>query len=73
MYLKFVWGRAKLPTNLKGVHKHQVHVGCIRNEESYPIAHTCSFELELPRYEDYELMKKNCTFAIETCAEIDGD
>jgi hypothetical protein len=72
-YLKFVWGRARLPSNLKGAQKHYLYVGNIRNKEAFPIGHTCGFSLEFPRYEDYDLMKQRFTFAIETCAEIDGD
>ena len=43
-YLKFVWGRTRLPQNLDNLkYKHQVRLMSHMNEKSFPQSHTCFF------------------------------
>jgi len=74
LYLKFVWGRSKIPSDTKHLrYKHEVHVYSHLAPEGLPEAHTCFFQLDLPEYKEYEIMKKRVTTAIEMCGEIDTD
>ena len=43
LYLKFVWGRNRLPMNLSNTRKHEVRLTTGLNETGFPIAHTCFF------------------------------
>ena len=73
-YLKFVWGRSKLPSNLEDLtYKHEVHVYDHLGAEALPEAHTCFFTLDLPPYENIEIMTSKMKTAIELCGEIDAD
>ena len=43
-YLKFVWGRCRLPIDLENLsYKHQVRLMTDMNKRSFPQAHTCFF------------------------------
>ena len=43
-YLKFVWGRTRLPQNLSNLkYKHQVRLMTHMNKTSFPQSHTCFF------------------------------
>mmetsp|Transcript_21015 Transcript_21015/g.28271 ORF Transcript_21015/g.28271 Transcript_21015/m.28271 type:complete len:102 (+) Transcript_21015:4997-5302(+) len=43
-YLKFVWGRNRLPVDLSKLsRKHEVRLFDNMNESGFPIAHTCFF------------------------------
>ena len=72
-YLKFVWGRSRLPVDLENLNDNHeidlIHEG----DESLPEAHTCFFTLDLPRYTTDEICKQKLTLAIELCGDIDGD
>jgi hypothetical protein len=55
LYLKFVWGRSRLPPedHLKECrHKITLHSRdhCADHDIQFPEAHTCFFTLDLPRY-----------------------
>ena len=68
-YLKFVWGRSRLPKDARGFgnNKHEIEmidVYCEGNNANLPISHTCFFRLDLPRYTNYSLLKKKMTYAI---------
>ena len=68
-YLKFVWGRSRLPKDAKGFgnQKHQicyVNAYSSGNQASLPVAHTCFFTLDLPRYDNYNLLKNKMLYAI---------
>ena len=51
-YLKFVNGRAKLPTNPQDGRQHTINPGGYHDE--LPQAHTCFFQIDLPNYESKE-------------------
>lgn len=44
LYLKFVWGRSRLPIDLTGLqYKHEVRLMEGMNDRAFPNAHTCFF------------------------------
>ena len=68
-YIKFVWGRSRLPKDAKGFgnNKHKItltHVNFEGGQAYLPISHTCFFELELPKYDNYALLKNKMLYAI---------
>jgi len=73
-YLKFVWGRSKLPLDTSQLeYRHRICVLSHINKDSLPEAHTCFFQLDIPQYENIEIMTKRVKTAIELCGEIDTD
>jgi len=38
-----------------------------------PVAHTCFFSIELPRYTKYEVLRAKLLYAITNCQAIDTD
>jgi len=73
-YLKFVWGRARLPNNLTNLsYKHEVRLMESQTDASFPQAHTCFFQLDIPGYTTDEICRSRLVTAIELCGEIDTD
>ena len=73
-YLKFVWGRSKLPNDTSQLeYRHQICVLSHLRKDALPEAHTCFFQLDIPEYESVEIMGKRFRTAIELCGEIDTD
>lgn len=73
-YLKFVWGRQRLPSDCSGLrYKHRICFESYKGDECLPVAHTCFFQLDLPNYTTEEIMKKRLLTAVEFCGEIDDD
>lgn len=73
--LRFTWGRSRLPLSadafpqrfkLQSFNKHPP-------DAYYPVAHTCFFSLDLPRYSSLELMREKLRYAIFNCEAIDAD
>jgi E3 ubiquitin-protein ligase HERC2 len=74
MYLKFVWGRQRLPSDCSGLrYKHSISFESHRGDTALPVSHTCFFTLDLPNYSSEEILRKRITTAMEFCGEIDGD
>ena len=74
LYLKFVWGRSRLPLDMSNMsYKHTVSVCRHMNKESFPQAHTCFFSIDIPNYETDEIMRQKFLGAITLCGEIDTD
>ena len=74
LYLKFVWGRSRLPVNLASLsRKHQLEFYKSRPKDSLPIAHTCFFTLDLPVYSSQAVMKQKLLISIMYCGDIDAD
>lgn len=71
-YLKFVNGRAKLPTNPAAGRRHKIS-SYGRGNTHLPQSHTCFFQIDLPPYPSKEIMKEKILIAIRTCGEIDTD
>ena len=71
MFLRFVWGRSKLPSSgkLKSFTLSKLN----RGDDALPISHTCFFQLELPDYSTKEVMRDKILYAISHCTAIDLD
>ena len=74
LYLKFVWGRNRLPADLSKIsRKHEVRLMSNMNESGFPQSHTCFNQLDLPYYRSDELCRKRLLQASELCGGIDTD
>ena len=72
LYLKFVWGRTRLPR--EDVCSYTHIISKIRaTGGSFPHSATCFFTLKLPCYDNKEDLFRKMNFAVENCYEIDGD
>ena len=74
-YLRFVWGRSRLPLTSKDFHKqHRISIKSHNNPDlALPTSHTCFFSIDLPRYSSYEVLKNKLKYAITHCQAIDID
>jgi len=73
-YLKFVWGRCRLPIETGNLaYKHQVRLITDMAAGSFPQAHTCFFQLDVPNYATDEMMRHRIATACELCGEMDTD
>lgn len=74
-FIKFTWGRSRLPLNAAGfTQRFKLQSFDKHPADNYlPVAHTCFFSLELPRYSTLEIMKEKLRYAIFNCQAIDGD
>jgi hypothetical protein len=77
-FLKFVWGRARLPPAERL--RDQLFVLVLFDDDRFanhdvvfPEAHTCFFQFDLPRYTTDEACKSKILYAIEACGDIDTD
>lgn len=75
LYLKFVWGRSRLPlVDEKFGDKHTIKLISPPNlDQSLPIAHTCFFAIDVPRYSTEDIMRDKFLYAIKFCQAIDTD
>ena len=74
MYLKFVWGRSKIPMDTSNLYyKHRITLYTHWPKNALPKSHTCFFMIDIPDYKDYETCVGRIKYAIETCGEIDDD
>lgn len=72
--MKFVWGRVKLPADTSTLgYRHEIAVRGHMAKDALPEAHTCFFTIDIPEYENLEIMGKRFRTAIELCGEIDAD
>lgn len=74
-FIRFTWGRSRLPLTAAGFsQRFKLQSFDKRPPDNYlPVAHTCFFSLELPRYSTLEIMKDKLRYAIFNCQAIDGD
>lgn len=73
LYLRFVWGRSRLPLPGEGSDNHSISFISSDGDKKLPIAHTCFFEIEIPKYSSQEIMKEKMLYAIRFCQAIDTD
>ncbi len=74
LYLKFVWGRARLPAETDRLRdSHTLYLCSSRGDKEFPEAHTCFFQLDIPAYTTDEVCKQRMITAITMCGEIDAD
>ena len=45
----------------------------VENDIMLPIAHTCFFSIEIPKYSIYEILRDKLKYAITHCQAIDTD
>jgi len=75
-YLKFVWGRQRLPVDMTNLdYRHSIYLlsDTGDGDKSLPESHTCFFQLDLPCYSTDEICEQRITTAITFCGEIDTD
>eukprot|EP00466_Bigelowiella_natans_P010730 jgi/Bigna1/53877/estExt_Genewise1Plus.C_250106 len=77
MFLNFVWGRSRLPlaeSEFEQKFVIQSHDESTGDPDNWlPIAHTCSFGIELPKYTNYDAMCEKIIKAMNYCHSIDAD
>jgi len=75
--LQFVWGRSRLPNKIDDFDKKMSVLlldHAQNNPNDYlPIAHTCFFQLDLPKYTNADIMYEKLIYAITHCGSIDTD
>jgi E3 ubiquitin-protein ligase HERC2 len=76
-FLKFVWGRSRLPlkeSDFECKFKVTSMIKSRGNPDKFlPVSHTCFFSLELPQYSTQEIMTSRIRYAITHCVSIDAD
>jgi hypothetical protein len=76
LFLRFVWGRTRLPTSARewGNSKLTLHTRhCAHPDGTLPIAHTCFFSLELPIYSSLAICHEKLLYAVTHGIQIDMD
>eukprot|EP01039_Chlorochromonas_danica_P004879 gene4879-5347_t len=75
-FLRFTWGRSRLPLTA-ATFTQRFKIQSFNKSGSpdsyFPVAHTCFFSIELPRYSSIEIMRERLLYAIFNCEAIDGD
>jgi len=69
-FLRFAWGRSRLPPANKFVEKLKIDT-TNHPETHLPLAHTCFFSIELPRYRSEEQMREKLIKAITMCTSME--
>ncbi|KNC51737.1 HECT domain containing 3 [Thecamonas trahens ATCC 50062] len=75
-FLRFVWGRSRLPLNATGFDQQfKVKRMDARGpaDGALPVAHTCFFQIDLPAYTSREALRAKLLYAITQCCSIDAD
>jgi len=76
-FLVFVWGRSRLPTSKEGFKQRFTISGHSRSNSApnkwFPIAHTCGFSVEMPKYTTLEAMESKIRWAMYNCTTTDAD
>ena len=74
-YLRFVWGRSRLPLTPDGfARRHKLSLLHRSPADAYlPVAHTCFFSIDLPAYSNRNTMRDKLLYAITHCQAIDAD
>jgi len=69
-FLRFCWGRSRLPPASKFGEKLKIDSSNIA-PTYLPKAHTCFFSIELPKYTSEEVMREKLLKAITMCRSMD--
>jgi len=75
MFLKFVWGRSRLPLT-EAQFTQQFRLTRLSHSSpdiALPVSHTCFFQLDLPSYSTEAILRSKLMYAIVNCSAIDGD
>ena len=73
LYLKFVWGRSRLPIDLRNCERHNISLLERMHDQGFPQSHTCFFTLDLPFYKDDFTCRKRILSAAQLCGNVDTD
>lgn len=77
LFLRFVWGRSRLPLSTADfTQKFEImptHRPVEVQNDMLPLSHTCFFQLELPQYDTQERLRDKLLYAITACVSIDTD
>jgi HECT-domain (ubiquitin-transferase)/Regulator of chromosome condensation (RCC1) repeat/SPRY domain/Kelch motif len=76
-FLSFVWGRSRLPLT-KNEFERPFKISRMyqadSNPDNYlPVAHTCFFSIDIPKYTSADVMYDKLLYAITHCVAIDAD
>lgn len=74
-YLRFVFGRSRLPLNASEFSdRHKVTILTRSEPDQYlPVAHTCFFSIDVPLYSSREIIYAKLLYAVKNCVAIDAD
>jgi len=75
LFLRFTWGRSRLPL-YSDQFTQEFKISKMFSEQpdkTLPLSHTCFFELELPEYSTFDIMKEKLLYAVTECEAIDTD
>ncbi|TMW68510.1 hypothetical protein Poli38472_005978 [Pythium oligandrum] len=78
-FLRFVWGRSRLPVNEKAFPQFFKLQSFSKQREGrsvdeyLPVSHTCFFSVEMPTYSSQAVLREKLLYAIYNCQAIDGD
>ncbi|CAE7904906.1 HERC1 [Symbiodinium sp. KB8] len=77
LFLRFVWGRNRLPTREEDWTSPfsitALSSSRTDSDDMLPVSHTCFFQLDLPLYSNFETMRSKLLYAITNCTAIDTD
>ena len=71
LFCRFAWGRSRLPVGCRDVKLIVESMGVGSPDEHLPVAHTCFFQIDLPRYSSKAACKRKLLYAIYECADMD--
>ena len=76
LFLAFIWSRTRLPPTEDdwGDQCMKIHtLECNQPDQHLPVAHTCFFSMEWPRYTNKQIATAKLDYAIRNCTDIDVD
>ncbi|XP_017786874.1 PREDICTED: probable E3 ubiquitin-protein ligase HERC1 isoform X2 [Nicrophorus vespilloides] len=73
LFMRFVSGRSRLPSNLADLSQRFQVMKVDRTVNGLPTAQTCFFQLRLPPYTSQEVMAEKLRYSINNCRSIDMD
>lgn len=73
LFLRFVWGRSRLPISESDWATQFTINNFSKGDEHLPVSHTCFFSIDLPNYSSYEVLRERLLYAINNCQAIDVD
>lgn len=79
-FMTFVWGQSRLPARSEDLTKpfricnHKVNdKSQVAIDAALPVAHTCFFSIDLPRYSNIDVCAERLLYAVTNCVAIDID
>jgi hypothetical protein len=73
-YLRFVWGRTRLPLKeMDTLMRHMIQLEKNKTEQHFPHGKTCYFQLILPVYHNETVLKEKLLYAQTNCLQMNLD